>query len=63
GCPVLESCLLTMLFRVSIGTASSIYAASAVALKLGMKRGHMLQQKVKKEGADEPSILPLPSSR
>ncbi|WP_366546263.1 hypothetical protein, partial [Salmonella enterica] len=27
-------------------------------LKLGMKREHMLQQKVEKEGADQPSILP-----
>ncbi|MGP0724801.1 hypothetical protein ACAG18_29000, partial [Escherichia coli] len=26
--------------------------------KLGMKREHMLQQKVEKEGADQPSILP-----
>ncbi|MCQ7723639.1 hypothetical protein ACE400_28620, partial [Salmonella enterica] len=24
----------------------------------GMKREHMLQQKVEKEGADQPSILP-----
>ena len=43
---------------VSIGTVSSIYVASALALKLGMKREHMLQQKVEKEGADQPSILP-----
>ncbi|MDF2528656.1 MAG: protein translocase subunit SecF [Enterobacter mori] len=43
---------------VSIGTASSIYVASALALKLGMKREHLLQQKVEKEGADQPSILP-----
>ena len=50
--------LLTMLIGVSIGTASSIYVASALALKLGMKREHMLQQKVEKEGADQPSILP-----
>ena len=47
-----------MLIGVSIGTASSIYVASALALKLGMKREHMLQQKVEKEGADQPSILP-----
>ena len=37
---------------------SPIYVASALALKLGMKREHMLQQKVEKEGADQPSILP-----
>ena len=37
-----------MLIGVSIGTVSSIYVASALALKLGMKREHMLQQKWKK---------------
>lgn len=58
GGPVLEGFSLTMLIGVSIGTASSIYVASALALKLGMKREHMLQQKVEKEGADQPSILP-----
>ncbi|WP_212743260.1 hypothetical protein, partial [Streptococcus pneumoniae] len=45
GGPVLEGFSLTMLIGVSIGTASSIYVASALALKLGMKREHMLQQK------------------
>ncbi|BBU86103.1 hypothetical protein EIMP300_75030 [Escherichia coli] len=58
GRTVLEGFSLTMLIGVSIGTASSIYVASALALKLGMKREHMLQQKVEKEGADQPSILP-----
>ncbi len=50
GGPVLEGFSLTMLIGVSIGTASSIYVASALALKLGMKREHMLQQKVEKKG-------------
>ena len=58
GGPVLEGFSLTMLIGVSIGTASSIYVASALALKLGMKREHLIQQKVEKEGADQPSILP-----
>jgi preprotein translocase subunit SecF len=58
GGPVLEGFSLTMLIGVTIGTASSIYVASALALKLGMKREHLLQQKVEKEGADQPSILP-----
>ena len=58
GGPILAGFSLTMLIGVSIGTASSIYVASALALKLGMKREHMLQQKVEKEGADQPSILP-----
>ncbi len=50
GGPVLEGFSLTMLIGVSIGTASSIYVASALALKLGMKREHMLQQKVERRG-------------
>ncbi|AFJ47983.1 protein translocase subunit SecF [Shimwellia blattae] len=58
GGALLQGFALTMLIGVSIGTASSIYVASALALKLGMKREHMLQQKVEKEGADQPSILP-----
>ncbi|WP_058911522.1 protein translocase subunit SecF [Entomohabitans teleogrylli] len=58
GGAMLEGFSLTMLIGVSIGTISSIYVASALALKMGMKREHMLQQKVEKEGADQPSILP-----
>ncbi|RWR00638.1 preprotein translocase subunit SecF [[Pantoea] beijingensis] len=58
GGALLEGFSLTMLIGVSIGTISSIYVASALALKLGMKREHMIQQKVEKEGADQPSILP-----
>lgn len=58
GGALLEGFSLTMLIGVSIGTVSSIYVASALALKLGMKREHMVQQKVEKEGADQPSILP-----
>ncbi|AHG21418.1 preprotein translocase subunit SecF [Chania multitudinisentens RB-25] len=58
GGAMLQGFSLTMLIGVTIGTVSSIYVASALALKLGMKREHMLQQKVEKEGADQPSILP-----
>ncbi len=58
GGAMLQGFSLTMLIGVSIGIASSIYVASALALKLGMKREHLLQQKVEKEGADQPSILP-----
>jgi preprotein translocase subunit SecF len=58
GGAMLQGFSLTMLIGVTIGTVSSIYVASALALKLGMKREHMLQQKVEKEGADQPSMLP-----
>jgi len=58
GGALLKGFSLTMLIGVSIGTISSIYVSSALALKLGMKREHMLVQKVEKEGADQPSIMP-----
>ncbi|AKH62368.1 MULTISPECIES: protein translocase subunit SecF [Photorhabdus] len=58
GGAMLKGFSLAMLIGVSIGTISSIYVASALALKLGMKREHMIQQKVEKEGADQPSLLP-----
>lgn len=63
GGPVLGGFSLTILTGVSIGTASFIYVAPALALKPDMKREYMLQQKVEKEGADQPSILPWSSSR
>ncbi|TKI02457.1 protein translocase subunit SecF [Martelella alba] len=52
GGTMLKGFSLTMLIGVSVGTIASIYVASALALKLGMKREHLLQQKVEKEGAD-----------
>lgn len=58
GGALLKGFSLTMLIGVAIGTISSIYVSSALALKLGMKREHLIQQKVEKEGADQPSILP-----
>ncbi|PIJ52253.1 protein-export membrane protein SecF [Erwinia sp. OLTSP20] len=58
GGALLKGFSLTMLIGVTVGTISSIYVSSALALKLGMKREHMMTQKVEKEGADQPSILP-----
>nr|WP_222612139.1 protein translocase subunit SecF [Morganella morganii] len=58
GGAMLKGFSLVMLIGVSIGTISSIYVASALALKLGMKREHLIVQKVEKEGADQESILP-----
>lgn len=57
GGAMLKGFSLTMLIGVTIGTISSIYVASAIALKLGMKREHMLVQRVEKEGADQPNLL------
>ncbi len=58
GGALLKGFSLTMLLGVTIGTISSIYVSSSLALKLGMKREHMLVKKVEKEGATQPSILP-----
>ncbi|AEW44612.1 preprotein translocase subunit SecF [Serratia symbiotica str. 'Cinara cedri'] len=49
---MLHSFSLVMLSGVSIGTISSIYVVSALALVLGVKRKNLLQQKIEKEGAD-----------
>ncbi|MEY1577758.1 MAG: protein translocase subunit SecF [Pseudomonadota bacterium] len=58
GGAMLEGFSLVMLIGVTIGTISSIYVASALALKMGMKREHLLPPKVEKEGADQESLLP-----
>lgn len=58
GSTMLEGFSLVMLIGVTIGTISSIYVASALALKMGMKREHLMQAKVEKEGADQESLLP-----
>ena len=49
GGAMLKGFSLVMLIGVSIGTISSIYVASALALKLGMKREHLIVQKVEKK--------------
>lgn len=58
GGALLKGFSLTMLIGITIGTVSSIYVGSALALVLGMKREHMMTQKVEKEGADQPGLLP-----
>lgn len=58
GGPMLHGFSLTMLIGVSVGTISSIYVASALAFKLGVKREHMLIPKAEKEGDDKNFTLP-----
>lgn len=55
---ILKGFSLVMLIGVTIGTVSSIYVASALALKMEMKREHLLPPKVEKEGAEQHSLLP-----
>jgi len=46
-----------LLFGVVIGTYSSIYVASLVALKLGVSREDLMPTVIEKEGADQDPIL------
>ena len=41
-----------LLLGITVGTYSSIYVASALALKLGITKEHLMPVKVEKEGAD-----------
>ncbi|PKH01692.1 protein translocase subunit SecF [Psychromonas sp. MB-3u-54] len=45
-----------LLIGVIVGTYSSIYVASSLAIKLGISREHMIPEVVEKEGADQASL-------
>ena len=57
GGPTLHSFSLALLIGIAFGTYSSIYIAIGVALQLGLKREHMIQPVVEKEGADQQSLV------
>lgn len=57
GGPTLHSFSLALLIGIGFGTYSSIYIAIGVALQLGLKREHMVQPKVEKEGADQEAFI------
>ncbi|KAE9535165.1 protein translocase subunit SecF [Ursidibacter sp. B-7004-1] len=57
GGPTLHSFSLALLIGIGFGTYSSIYIAIGVALQLGLKREHMIQPVVEKEGADQKSLI------
>ncbi|MDD0823187.1 protein translocase subunit SecF [Mannheimia sp. AT1] len=57
GGPTLHSFSLALLIGIGFGTYSSIYVAIGIALQLGLKREHMLQPVVEKEGADQDSFI------
>ncbi|MDN2663131.1 protein translocase subunit SecF [Psychromonas sp. 14N.309.X.WAT.B.A12] len=46
-----------LLIGIFVGTYSSIYVASALAIKLGISREHMIPEVVEKEGADQDAIM------
>jgi len=47
-----------LLFGVFVGTYSSIYVASLVALGLGISKEHLIIEVVEKEGADQEHMMP-----
>ena len=46
-----------LLIGIFVGTYSSIYVASALAIKLGISREHMIPEVIEKEGADQDAIM------
>lgn len=46
-----------LLIGVLAGTYSSVYVASALAIKLGISREHMIPEVVEKEGADQEPLI------
>ncbi len=47
-----------LLMGIFVGTFSSIYVASFLAIKLGINREHMMPVEVEKEGADHDPLMP-----
>tara|TARA_R110001583_G_scaffold57547_2_gene172173 strand:+ start:13190 stop:14137 length:948 start_codon:yes stop_codon:yes gene_type:complete len=46
-----------LLIGICVGTYSSIYVASALAVNLGVNRDHMIPEVVEKEGADQDPLM------
>ncbi len=56
GGELIHSFATALIVGIGIGTYSSIYVASTIALALKISREHLLQ--VEKEGADQPDVTP-----
>lgn len=57
GGPTLHSFSLALLIGISFGTYSTIFVAIAIALDLGLKREHMIQPVVEKEGENSQAFI------
>lgn len=57
GGPTLHSFSLALLIGITFGTYSTIFVAIALALDLGLKREHMIQPVVEKEGENSQSFI------
>ncbi|MEC4728881.1 protein translocase subunit SecF [Shewanella sp. D64] len=47
-----------LLMGIFVGTFSSVYVASFLAIKLGINREHMMPVEIEKEGADQDTLMP-----
>lgn len=52
GGAMIHGFALALLLGITVGTYSSIYVASALALKLGIQREHLMPPQIEKEGAE-----------
>lgn len=57
GGPTLHSFSLALLVGISFGTYSTIFVAIAIALDIGLKREHMIQPVVEKEGENSQAFI------
>lgn len=58
GGELIKGFAIALLFGVVIGTYSSIYVASSIALSLGVSREDLIPQEIEKEGADQDAMMP-----
>ncbi|MDC2890582.1 protein translocase subunit SecF [Psychrosphaera algicola] len=58
GGELIKGFATALLFGVVIGTYSSIYVASSIALALGISKEDMMPTEVEKEGADQDQLMP-----
>jgi preprotein translocase subunit SecF len=56
GGPLLHGFATTLLFGIGVGTYSSIFVASSIAVFLGASREDLLPEVIEKEGENTPSI-------
>ena len=58
GGELIKGFAIALLFGVVIGTYSSVYVASSIALSLGISREDLMPTEVEKEGADQEELMP-----
>ena len=57
GGELIKGFAIALLFGVVIGTYSSIYVASSIALSLGISREDLMPTEIEKEGADQEELM------